>query len=130
MIPAAPKMLQAVSTPNHKQKKTQPGLALVSVIRSCARSTGRSSQCVEVYPCIGGRDEATGKRLDGALEGLGSGKVPIRALYLGGPKHAGAAQRGLFWARDFGWDTSPSERCRRRSEMVANLPILRDSYPG
>ncbi|MBR0868047.1 hypothetical protein ACVIWV_009815 [Bradyrhizobium diazoefficiens] len=90
MIPAAPKMLQAVSTPNHKQKKTRPGLALVSVIRSCARSTGRSSQCVEVYPCIGGRDEATGKRLHGALEGLGSGKVPIRALYLGGPKHEGA----------------------------------------
>jgi len=43
---------------------------------------------VAIYPCIGGRNEESGKRLAAALEGLRPGKAPIRALHLDEPTPA------------------------------------------
>lgn len=47
--------------------------------------TASSIGGVGIYPCIGGRDEEAGKRLQIALKGLAPGKIPIRALHVGDP---------------------------------------------
>jgi len=47
---------------------------------------------VSIYPCIGGRDEDAGKRLQAALKGLGPDKVPIHALHIGDPAADDAAR--------------------------------------
>jgi protein-L-isoaspartate(D-aspartate) O-methyltransferase len=59
---------------------------LLRVVRRGNAFTAASIGGVGIYPCVGGRDEEAGKRLQSALKGLAPGKVPIRALRLGDPE--------------------------------------------
>ena len=58
-----------------------------------------------------------GKRLPGALEGLESGKVSIRALHLGDPRHEDA-EKVWFQAPGFWLEARARRRGCRRSEMI------------
>jgi protein-L-isoaspartate(D-aspartate) O-methyltransferase len=80
------------------------GFVLCAVRRANA-FTARSIGGVGIFPCIGGRDEDAGRRLQAALEALrrsgASGTIPVSALHRGepGPDTAGKVwyQAPGFW---------------------------------
>jgi protein-L-isoaspartate(D-aspartate) O-methyltransferase len=61
---------------------------------------------VRIFPCVGGRDNAAGQRLQTALKGLMQGKVPIRALHVGDPASSDA-QRVWYQAPGFWLERAP-----------------------
>ncbi|MGJ4940310.1 protein-L-isoaspartate O-methyltransferase family protein [Bradyrhizobium sp. HKCCYLS1011] len=63
---------------------------LLRVIRRGTCFAASSIGGVSIYPCVDGRDQEGAERLKAALAGIGSGKVPIRALHLGDPPPADA----------------------------------------
>ncbi|WP_407186853.1 protein-L-isoaspartate O-methyltransferase family protein [Bradyrhizobium centrosematis] len=81
---------------------------LLRVIRRRNRFEASSIGAVSVYPCTGGRDEEAGKRLHAALEGLPTGKVPIRALHVGDPK-SDDAEKVWFQGAGFWLERKPVE---------------------
>jgi protein-L-isoaspartate(D-aspartate) O-methyltransferase len=58
---------------------------LLRVIRRRTSFEACSIGGVGIYPCVDGRDEDASQRLKAALKGLEAGRIPIRALHLGGP---------------------------------------------
>jgi protein-L-isoaspartate(D-aspartate) O-methyltransferase len=81
---------------------------LLRVIRRKDAFVASSIGGVGIYPCIGGRDEEAGKRLDTALEGLPPGKVPIRALHVGDPT-PDDTERVWYQASGFWLEREPVE---------------------
>ena len=73
---------------------------LLRVIRHGGGFAACSIGGVGIYPCMGGRDEDAGKRLQAALERLSPGKVPIRALHVGDPAPCDA-ERVWYQAQGF-----------------------------
>lgn len=80
---------------------------LLRVVRRRRRFEAASIGAVSIYPCIGGRDEEAGKRLHAALEGLPSGKVPIRALHVGDPS-SNDTEKVWFQAAGFWLEREPA----------------------
>jgi protein-L-isoaspartate(D-aspartate) O-methyltransferase len=80
---------------------------LLRVIRRGKGFEAASIGGVNIYPCIGGRDEEAGKRLHTALEGLRPGKVPIRALHVDDPA-PGDAEKVWYQAPGFWLEREPA----------------------
>lgn len=58
---------------------------ILRVVRHGERFDAGSVGGVGIFPCVGGRDEAAGERLQKALEGVRPREIPIRALHRGEP---------------------------------------------
>jgi protein-L-isoaspartate(D-aspartate) O-methyltransferase len=88
---------------------------LLCVIRRGSGFAASSIGGVGIYPCIGGRDEEAGKRLHTALEGVRSGKIPIRALHVDDPA-PGDAEKVWYQAPGFWLEREPAGTDAARPE--------------
>ncbi|MET4296314.1 protein-L-isoaspartate(D-aspartate) O-methyltransferase [Bradyrhizobium sp. LB8.2] len=81
---------------------------LLRVIRRRNQFDASSIGAVSIYPCMGGRDDAAGKRLHAAFDGLPPGKAPIRALHVSDPS-SDDAEKVWFQGAGFWLEREPVE---------------------
>jgi protein-L-isoaspartate(D-aspartate) O-methyltransferase len=83
---------------------------LLRAIRRGSEIEAASIGRVGIYPCLGGRDEEAGKRLERALVGLRGGlaaEIPVRALHRGEPD-AEAADKVWYRGPGFWLEQKPA----------------------